>query len=576
MFSSFTKPQPPNIVQIFNACVSKITSQFSFDRPVVCVGRYDEEIAQRLGHDPDIYNGTLISSQGFSRIALHIPTNSLCLIASKTPVNLRGVRSADGQIRATQDGLRKSYIISAYRLNPDNSNFQIIARQLRSDLRQYNERMHERSESHFTLFGFSLPEQHEDIFTNSRLAYIIRKNEQDAYKSRFFAPVADGSGVLMPIMFNPQRQAYGFFSRVSKIVHTATTYTLQRLAVARHWEKVASKLWDEENLFAAEGLLFNFKKAISDTAQFVAHHKVSMAVTAGIGAAMALVGNAVHEGVAFLRSPYGIAALLLGAAGHSSLHRLLDIGLHSSLHTMAKNKHRNMFQPIEAYGPNEDVADFFKVKTKTNILKLCPKMDMTDINPDDFIFQTSETSGMLADHQSVVDGMQPESLKGYLLAVHQRGFSSNCTLPDLSTRVDVFQSGLVRLMHQRQDGKTLIFARYRHELCLTEHMRLPSVYIDQLGEGIARMEYDRRASDFRNAFKISADPVSVDDMMRELSGHTGLFRNQPNASDEVRARSNMSIRDVFDRQVVPDDTALTSSLPNWIAQTLPDLRALTT
>ena len=301
--------------------------------------------------------------------------------------------------------------------------------------------MHDRSESHFTLFGVSTADNGTEIFTNRRLAYILQ-SIKGAFLSRFYAPVANGRGELLPLTINLQKSWDGFFTRVSRKLGKTADHNSERLNIASHWEKVSSKIWDEENLYKGEGLSFRVRKSIADAAQFISHHRISMSVTTAIGAGMAFVGNMFSAGVTFLASPVGAAAVLMGAVGYSALHRLLDIGLHSSLHTMAKNKHQNMFQELDAYATHDDVSDYFKIKTPTNIKKLCPKMDMSSFDAEDFTFLTSLDSGMLADHQTITHGMQPESLKGHLLAVHQRGFSSNCTLPDKSTRVDVFQSKL--------------------------------------------------------------------------------------------------------------------------------------
>ncbi|MBU0858716.1 MAG: hypothetical protein KJ667_02145, partial [Alphaproteobacteria bacterium] len=172
-----------------------------------------------------------------------------------------------------------------------------------------------------------------------------------------------------------------------------------------------------------------------------------------------------------------------------------------------------------------------------------------------------------------VDGFRPSSLRAHLLFIHQRGFSSSCTLPDPRTRLDAFQSGLIRLIHEKDDGKVVIYSRYRADACLQDNLRLPAEKITKMGNDIVRFEYDRRRPNFYHAFDNGPAPVTFDDMMNDIEQNL-LFRDAPHISPDVRARSLDSIRTTFMLNAAPADPTLPKRYMGGNAPVLPALKAL--
>lgn len=568
-----------SIEETFKQKAEGTAGLFLFKRSVRCVGKADFSISAASdpdgGKDPDIYNGTFVSTHGFARLAYHVPTNTLCLIASKTPVNVRGVREEEHKeiIHATEDGLAKSYILAAYRLKEDGNNDMRIGQHMRNALEKFGIDMGERSEKHFRLYAgsYATPEpvrqdaklsKNCEIFTNGCVTYLLDSTKK-GYRATFHAAAQREEGHFVPFRLGSENPFAGRISKISKIIAEDKDYASVRAAINGHWGKVSARLWDQKSLYQDEGALFRAKQVSASAVNYVYDNALSAATTAVLCAG------------AYTYNPNaGLGAAVAATVGHTIAHKLTEDGLHGTLSAFEKAKRARARINIDAYPIGEDASDHFKIQKAENMGKLCPKMDMSRFKADEFVFLDAENSHMLLDHETIEDGMQPENLRGLLVNAHLRGFTSTCLSLDKRTQLDVFQSGLVRLMHEPpREGRTIIYAQYRPELCEAEHLRLPQVYVNQFNHGIVRMEYDREGSSFRESIDFRTD-VPYSQIKNEMERI--LFRAQPHAQAQVRSRSVQAVKDLFsdpEKTSAPDDPHGTRTRDLY-AYTTPDVKAL--
>lgn len=531
----------------FNHNIPAVISRFTFDRPARVVGRSTTDDSM-LGSilDPDIHNGTIVHSNGYARLARHKPTGAICLITSKSSVNLQGEMQEDGTICATHHGLASSYISAAYRSNGSNDDIHRLVPKLRRDSARFFEDLGERSEKHFTLYGAAVEKEegyknkadsdHVEIYTNGRLSYAMERKGKK-YIVRFHAPTQRKGGSFIPV-HNQQKGLSRLFASVSKEITRADSYEQAYDDMMRHWQLLSSKLWDEKNIFSGEGRLFRTKKLAADVANHILDNGPRIAaVTVAVG---------VITGLVFMNKYGGILGGVAAAAIHAALDIILDEGYMASSETVKQAKEARKKLDIDAYDYSENCADHFKIQTPDNINRLCAKMDLQRFKAEDFEFLNAQQSQMLQDHDQVMDGFRPSSLRAHLLCAHQRGFSSSCFLPDPYTRVDAMQSGLTRLLHEKQDGTIVLFSRYRPDICVDERLRLPEDKRERMGDKIWRFEYERERDNFHHAFKRTAKDLTVDDMMAEVQQDI-LFRDQPDIDQAAKSRSCEAIRKLFSR-----------------------------
>ncbi len=532
----------PDPVAAYMNKVPRVASLFAFDRPWRVVGRaaIDNEDGG-AETDSEIYKGVVITPQGFARLAYHKPTGSVCLFVSKTAVNLRGARQEDGSILARYEGLAKSYIIAARRTSGDPAEFRSIAQELRAELHRFCYEMDQRTRRHFTLFGAAMTDEEigngpGEIYTNGCLAYTRLQTENENYSVRFHAPVKRLNGSFVPVRLDEKNfwQRLASSNSIVKTIASGNDHAQSRSDLAQHWQKVSSRLWDEKSIYVDEGPAFAIRKVAADIENSIKNHRNSLIVSGLVGGLAALETQQVEVKA-------GIAALV---ASHVVAHYLLERGADGTKHVAELLKKARQRRDIDSYPPGADVSDYFKIKTGANIAKLCPHIDLNETYPHDFEYIQSEY--LLPNHDVHEDGLRPSSLRGLLLSAHQRGFSSTCTLPDEATRVDVFQSGLVRQMREELDGKIVIDATYRPEACVLASQRLPREYIEALQGKIVRVEYDRRNPRFSDAFR--TEEISLSRMAQETYRH--LFDRA--ATPPASAVKERSIRSVLETFQAPD------------------------
>lgn len=545
-----------------------VTRRFAFKRPTEIIDRSatDEMAPNTMGQDLDINSGLVVNTHGFYRLARHKPTGALCLFAAKRSSDLRGVRQSDNTIRGEAKGLGNAYIIAAYRSTGDNSDIYRHADDMRAEIRRHGEELGRRSQRDFTLFSARLSEldpgsRHynadtlTEMYTNGRLAYLIDGKKHD-YEVRFYAPTRLRDGQLVPVSLG-QHSLVGKFAYVSKRVALTSSYEDARAALARHWQGVSSRLWDERSIYRNEGVGLNLKRAFSAAADYVTEYKIAAISTLIVGSGLSVVKPAAGIGT-------GIAI----AAAHTAAHTLSDEGISASINTYQRARKARQRQQIEAYNYGENATDHFSIQTADYIGRQSPKLDLERFDANEFEFLEAHRCGLLRDHESAIDGFQPDSLRGHLISAHQRGFTTQCMLLDKHTRLDIFQSGMVRLMHEMTDGNVLIYTRDRPDACLSAQLRMPDDTQQRFGQDIQRIIYEPRRSDFRNAFNGHSGTVTQAAVVEDMQAR--LFRDQPNLSEAVKRRSRDAIHYAFaepDRRQRPD-------YMNNKPPALPDIKAV--
>lgn len=538
-----------------------IKSSFVMEAPMMCMGKVDLDVPggdsteKTQQQDVDIYNGTYITPHGgAARVAYHDETSTLCLIASKTAVNLRGERTEDGSINATKDGLSKSYIINAYRLKDDGSNFDRVKLKLREALQSYDLELGKRAKKHFGQFAASFKQEPSintdvgevkftEVFTNGYAAYLLHRTQEpngggskDQCDATFYASVKRHDGHFVPLNFNGHAFSMDI-SKVSKAVVDQKSYIEGRDIIDSHWGQVSSRLWDQEPLYAGEGAGFFAKVGAANLLNYINDSKKYVFPMTAVSTAV------------FAKNPAlgftGFTAAVGFTVGHTFLHKMVDGGFHGFLHTYNKVKEARKRVNIEDYSFDEDASDYFKIHTKNNLRsgKISPKMDMQRFSAREFSFLDAKQSGLMYNHSEVEDGLRPEDVRSLLLFGHQRGFTSTVGFLDKSTRIDAFQNGIMRVMHNQSDGKVIVHAQYQPKLCTNEALRLPQVYIDQFEEGILRLEYDPDGDCFKDSVKVDAN-IPAHQAIHDLC-HVQLFRNQSYTDQSVQKRSREIATELF-------------------------------
>lgn len=547
----------PQLHDEFFENAKDVKAGFIMEAPMMCMGKVDLDVLaerdgkEKIDHDEDIYNGTYIMPHGGSaRVAYHHPTNTLCLIASKTAFNLRGERDDEGHIMADKEGLERSYIIAAYRLKEDNANFDRIRLKLREAMESYDLELGKRAKKHFgqCAASFRTPVKtdadevrYTEVFTNGYAAYLLHRQQkteedghvQDKSSAKFYASAKRHDGHFVPIHFNGKRFSMDI-PHVSKSIGKGDDYAVARSKVDDHWGNVASRLWDQEGLYGGEGTQFWLKSLDARSTNYVNNSKKYVVPTA-----------LVTGGVMLKNPALGFKAAVALTLTHTAMHKAADGGLHGYLYTYNKVAEARKRTNIEDYAFGEDASDYFKVHTRNNLKpdKIAPKMDMERFDANDFVFLDSEQSGLMYNHQKPVDGMRPEDVRSLLLFGHQRGFTSTVGFLDKSTRFDAFQNGIMRVMHKQPDDKVVVYAQYQPELCTNERLRLPEVYIDQFEGGLIRLEYDPNADGFVDSVKMDTN-VPREQAVHEIT-HSQLFRRQAYTDKEVQARSHDVVQGLF-------------------------------
>ena len=497
------------------------------------IGRFDFDHHAVIDKD-----GVIVTPQGFARPFYHKKTNTVGLVFSKTANNLRGENfGAQGQNFAKTEDLERSYIIHARRLQGDcdapiekRKNKHNNEREMRKALDIFCAELGRRNQKHFT--GFMAG----DVFTNGVLKYHIIKRRSDRFDVMLRLPTRRKDGSFVPFDLDDKNKLRNHFAKVSLTVAKTATYEQARLAMQKHWGMMSSDLWDEKNIFNNKGGWFKTKKLAADVFNTTYDHAFTFGLTT----------LAIGGGTTAIKPELGLIGGVAGALAHAATHIAVEKSIDGATEVRAhrktaeaKKKHK-----IDAYAFDKDVSDHFKIQCDENIAKLCPHIDLGRFPAEEFEWLNLKQFNMLRDREQVHQNLKDTCLAGHLLFMHQRGFSSTCSILDDKTELRLFQSGVVRLMHEKEDGNIVVFGQYRPDLCLNEKLRLPEHYIEQFKDGIVRVEYDRRGNFFFNSLIKDTENVAFADMIKEVEGQF-LFRDQPIVPWEVNRKSRQALYNSF-------------------------------
>jgi hypothetical protein len=502
--------------------ITDITSRFSFT------------------HHPVLdTSGLIVVPQGFAQPFYHKPTNTIGVLFSKTAHNLRGETQSNGKIYAKADAIKNCYIFGARRAKGDKetplrqrANAHTVKRELREDLDKSRRILGLRSRKHFTLYNA------DNLYTNGRHVYEILPRKNDGFNVVLRLSTRRQDGSFVPFDLN-DKSLRGHFAKASTTIAHTKTLTLARLAVSAHWRKLSADLWEEKNIFMNTSKPVFAKKLLAN----VVHGSYEKAPK--IVASTTIVG-------AILGIEYGLtlgvtAGLVTGftaAAAHTAIHLPVEMGLEEYVRARARSKEAKLKLEIDAYGFDADVSDHFKIQTPENIAKLCPHIDLERFNAKDFELLSLEQFSLLKDREQVQDNLQAVGLAGHVMFMGQRGFSSEASIADLRTEMRIFQTGIVRFMHEKPNGNIVVFAQYCPEHCNNEQLRLPQHYIDQFNNGIIRLEYDRTKSTFPEGLLTPPENISYKEMTLEIERDL-LFSQQTDISWDTRCKSIQNIYNAF-------------------------------
>ena len=506
----------------FHERITDVTSRFSFTHHPV----------------PDS-SGLIVSPQGFARPFYHKPTNTIGVLFSKTANNLDGIKQDDGRIIADVEQLKRCYIFGARRLkgDPNDSlkerpNSHTVKRELREDMDVARRSLGIKSRKHYTLYGG------DNIFTNGRHMYEIEQMKNGQYRVLLRLSTRRKNGGFVPFDMN-DKSLRGVFSRATTTIAKTHSYKEAREVISHHWAQLSADLWENRNVFVANGKKMMAKKMLSDFANVV------LDKGGRIAAATAIVGGlfSIKYGIT-LGFLSGLATGFTGTLVHTAVHLPIELGVDEYSDARRRSKELKSKQQIDKFSYDVDVSDHFKIQTAENLAKLCPHLDFDRFKAEDFEFLPLELFDLRKDREQLQDNLQAVSLAGHLMFMGQRGISSEAYVPDSKSEVRAFQSGVARFMHEKDDGRVVVYAQYRPELCLVDELRLPQQYIDQFEGQIVRMEYDRTKETFADGLISPPEAVSYQGMMAEIERDI-LFSSQKDISWETHSKSMQGLYSTF-------------------------------
>lgn len=476
--------------------------------------------------------GLIVTPQGFARPFYHEPTNTVGLMFSKTAANLFGDKKSDGKLYATSEQAQNCYIVSAYRCETERSaalesrrEIKRLSKRLRNDLDNFCEDLNERNQKHFTAYVT------DNITTNGSLTYEIIKTRK-GYNVVLNLASERRDGGFVPYDIE-DKSLSGYFSRLSQTVAKCKTYEEAKVARRKHWDKMAAEYWDQKDVYKGRGKLFMAKKLMADFVNTTTHHASTFVITtAGVSGLMMLY-----------KPEYTVPAAVVGTVVHTAAHITTEKSKESVEHGYKKRREDRHRLDIKKHKHGVDASDHFKVQTKQELTKICPHIDWTRFSAEEFMFPGTDEMSLLRNREQLQSNLKATSLEGHLLFMHQRGFSSECNLIDRRTRLDTFQSGIVRLMHERNDGTIVVYGQYIPEMCTVESQRLPQNYIDMFEGGIVRVEYDPSKSTFSTGL-IGSKIVSHKDMIQEVE-RDFLYYSQTTIPWSIRSQAQDTIRGNF-------------------------------
>lgn len=555
----------------YSRAADKASQESKSDRKEVWVGKADLSgiNADDLKADEYIYDGMRIGSHGVMRVAYDEKHKTFLLLAAKAPDILQGERDEHGIIKANDDLIKRCYIVSAYRVSEEQSaqldqekadlgyNTKItvpkgIAKKFHGDWVEYAAELSERNQKHFTLYhakASDLPQELNDvintdteteIFTNGRFFYTLDKNKNGYYDVKYYAPTQRKHGSFVTVPLGKSKNLKDHFNKASRAICKNVCYAEARDKVASHWAQTASKLWDHRKDFY-EGSRMQAQKVFNDIMTFIPNKKGSITRALLVGVTTSTIFGGADKGA----YAAGITFTLEHLLGAESLQEI-----EKRWGKLFRAKLRNN---IRKYGFEEDCSDYYKFHTNSHISRLCAKINPEKVESGALRMLTLEENNMQQDHDLPEPGMRPLDIRGLITCADQRGFSSIASFPDRFTQVNMYQNGLVILQNTLPDKPKLFLAGYFKDLAHHNPSQdLPECYQEQLDGGFMRIEYDKTAMRFNDAFKDISIYKSAKDVLNELV-EDRLFQYDASVDIALKQESIDFIQDIFGKSTIPFD-----------------------
>jgi|GEM_PF-5608834 len=437
-------------------------------------------------------HGIMRSGRGFARLAIDLENDTILLLAAKVPGLLQGDRPSDENLpRLYGIGARK--IRPGALLPPDMVNFFIEKKE------KYDSAIARYSATRFRFLAYRAGEN--EIYTNSRAAYIFEKRDDGNYDLRFTAPVNTDPKSMTPKGIESRWRGTLMQKYLAKGVTRAEAYDV----FARHRQSLTSKFWDHVNIYKDEG------------------------PRTGLEQAFTKMGNYLRLRAATLAAGTIVAAVFLGIkdrdiginlAGFAGAHALADVTVHSA-YSRAMAKHREKKANDEALsldnsGAMDDVMAAYLKLEPPNLQRPWPQLDPSRIKAENIRYLTPEELQGLEQTVGKKSSttIRPTSLRGLALYGSQRGFTHDVMLPAPSTRIEMFQNGMIVLKHGKPDGRQLTFVTFKECASISDFTRLPEDYIEQIYSNDSQIQ--QIVTEDEDQDSIGHRAVSHEEMMKTL------------------------------------------------------------
>ncbi len=494
------------------------SAQFDFERPRTI-----------LKNDSADLDGLMPTSNGHYRLAYDEEHKSVVLLYSPNPEHLKAQKDSDNNARPISEELEKCTIVAARRLqtggpyiSPEMANF------FREAIGNHDRYIKQRTEDLLTL---KAAETRTSIFyTNGWLALEINKETNHVY---FHAPSRQRKGKFIPVF---EEGKWLSANSVSIKIAEASSLEEAEAKIESYWQTLAGQIARGENIYNNKGIRFQFNRFatavrnIPDSGN--TRHLINAALFASLyyGTKEFLHRIGHDDGHSLTALGISLAAPVLY---HAVAHTLFeDIGF--SLKKVSKRRTQEKLErDSDQYGDLDDMRAFYlKLKQKNRALPMEPKIDTTKLTAQNVRFLNSdEIIDVLPAHTEYDTHTDTTTHFELIVSADQSGIASRKMQLDKNTTLNIFENGLVRLMHRRLDGKVDVLAKYDERHLKNPEKAMPEAHISQINKHAGKIlyfTYDKHCSSYEEAFgKSSWIPEShlETSARRELFRETGTVEN---------------------------------------------------
>lgn len=468
-------------------------TRFSFNRSEKLVKSHDT--ADSIDPDEQDWEGLLIFPNAYFRAVEDKKNGIFHLFAARKSKFLLGAGENNNPISKNLD---HNYLVSSIKTDGSARENEKILKKFRHKAEKFNKQLGRQMEDYFTLNAIQLKDGNE-LFANKSYAYLIKKNKKGKFEIIF------KDRQFEPENISKKSKLTRIFSDVSAVIDTTDNYEMARNIVMQHWQSMTSNTWDGKRPY--DHKLMHVKGFLAKIYNGARHHgKEALAVHLTIGLGMGI-----------LNPKYTIVSALAAAFVHTGAHLGLGHG-YKSAEKIAKHKIGQSKKTLELQDvpSGTDVSHLFKISTLENYLRLAQKIDQEKLDLNQLSYLGIE-NGFMKDHEKPISNFRPNSLKPYILTLHQREASSLRMELDDNTELNIFQNGLIRLMQKdNESGKITVFTTHRKDACMNKNVRLSSEHEEAIQDKTLFFEYDPRGNSFYDSF--TSIHTATDNDLKEILG----------------------------------------------------------